>query len=132
MSTIQAGNFIDHTHDVVGHYNIEGVPENDINHISNNIAHKSQLNSLNPSHINNDSINSNGLQNLHNHTSSINSNSSSSTSAAGYCSNCGVACNILNNSPHGKLCSSCHHHWRYKYVYNFSLFYILLIFVFVA
>ncbi|XP_061401084.1 REST corepressor-like [Musca vetustissima] len=30
----------------------------------------------------------------------------------GYCSNCGVACNVLHNSPHGKMCFSCHHHWR--------------------
>ncbi|KAI9590366.1 REST corepressor isoform X1 [Glossina fuscipes] len=32
--------------------------------------------------------------------------------AGGCCSNCGVVCNVLNSSPHGKLCSSCHHHWR--------------------
>ncbi|KNC31329.1 hypothetical protein FF38_01107 [Lucilia cuprina] len=107
---------------VGGHSGEGGVVgiENDSNHISNNIANKSQMHSLNPpSHINNDSINSNGIQNqvnTHNSTS-MNSNSSTSTSAAGYCSNCGVACNVLNNSPHGKLCSSCHNHWRFLFVY---------------
>ncbi|XP_037828072.1 REST corepressor isoform X1 [Lucilia sericata] len=119
LSSLQAGNLIDQTNDAA-HYNMVGGEggvggiENDSNHISNNIANKSQLHSLNPpSHINNDSINSNGIQNVNaNNSTSMNSNSSSSTSAAGYCSNCGVACNILNNSPHGKLCSSCHHHWR--------------------
>ncbi|KAM7349025.1 REST corepressor isoform 1-T5 [Cochliomyia hominivorax] len=119
LSSLQAGHLLDQTHDaaanyhVLGHHSGEGVNENDSNHISNDIiANKSHLlHSSNSSHLNNDSINSNGIQNV-NHTSSITSNSSSSTSAAGYCSNCGVACNILNNSPHGKLCSSCHHHWR--------------------
>ncbi|KAI8125648.1 REST corepressor [Lucilia cuprina] len=123
LSTLQAGNLIDQTSDAA-HYNMIGGHsgeggvigiENDSNHISNNIANKSQMHSLNPpSHINNDSINSNGIQNQvnTNNSTSMNSNSSTSTSAAGYCSNCGVACNILNNSPHGKLCSSCHHHWR--------------------
>ena len=45
--------------------------------------------------------------------------SSNSTSTGGIaligggcCTNCGVPCNLLNPSPHGKLCSSCHHHWR--------------------
>ncbi|XP_046802958.1 ABC transporter H family member 2-like [Lucilia cuprina] len=91
---------------VGGHSGEGGVVgiENNSNHISNNIANKSQMHSLN----------SNGIQNQvnTNNSTSMNSNSSTSTSAAGYCSNCGVACNILNNSPHGKLCSSCHHHWR--------------------
>ncbi|XP_067638793.1 REST corepressor isoform X1 [Eurosta solidaginis] len=35
-----------------------------------------------------------------------------STGLSGCCTNCGVPCSILNASPHGKLCSSCHHHWR--------------------
>ncbi|XP_055909736.1 putative uncharacterized protein DDB_G0285119 isoform X1 [Eupeodes corollae] len=39
-------------------------------------------------------------------------NSSSTTTAGGCCSGCGVACNMLNDTPHGKLCNSCHHHWR--------------------
>ncbi|XP_055841578.1 myb-like protein P isoform X1 [Episyrphus balteatus] len=39
-------------------------------------------------------------------------NSSSITTAGGCCSGCGVACNMLNDTPHGKLCNSCHHHWR--------------------
>ncbi|XP_065363353.1 REST corepressor isoform X1 [Calliphora vicina] len=120
LSSLQAVNLIDQTNDgAAANYNMaghsgEGGIEHESNHISNNIANKSQLLSINPSHMNNDSINSNGIQNVTNtnNTSSMTSNSSSSTSAAGYCSNCGVACNILNNSPHGKLCSSCHHHWR--------------------
>uniref|UniRef100_W8BW02 REST corepressor n=1 Tax=Ceratitis capitata TaxID=7213 RepID=W8BW02_CERCA len=35
-----------------------------------------------------------------------------SASLGGCCTNCGVPCSVLNASPHGKLCSSCHHHWR--------------------
>ncbi|XP_017480078.1 PREDICTED: REST corepressor isoform X1 [Rhagoletis zephyria] len=35
-----------------------------------------------------------------------------STGLSGCCTNCGVPCTVLNASPHGKLCSSCHHHWR--------------------
>lgn len=28
------------------------------------------------------------------------------------CVGCGVACSIVNQSPHGALCASCFHHWR--------------------
>lgn len=31
----------------------------------------------------------------------------------GCCENCGVSCNELKEYAYGKLCSSCHHHWRY-------------------
>lgn len=29
------------------------------------------------------------------------------------CVQCGVPCNRTNASPHGALCNSCYHHWRY-------------------
>lgn len=29
------------------------------------------------------------------------------------CVGCGVPCNQTNASPHGALCKSCYHHWRY-------------------
>lgn len=112
MSSLHTGNLIDQTNDVANHNstgNNDGI-DNDLNHISNNIVNK-HLHSANVAHLNSDSINSNGVQNVN--TNNLTSSITSSTSAAGYCSNCGVACNILNSSPHGKLCSSCHHHWRY-------------------
>lgn len=31
------------------------------------------------------------------------------------CFGCGVACSITNVSPHGALCNSCFHHWRYVF-----------------
>ncbi|XP_037946215.1 REST corepressor 1 isoform X2 [Teleopsis dalmanni] len=37
---------------------------------------------------------------------------SSNSGVGGFCSNCGVICNVLCVSPLGKMCSSCHHHWR--------------------
>lgn len=33
-------------------------------------------------------------------------------SAVSTCVGCGVACSIVNQSPHGALCTSCFHHWR--------------------
>lgn len=30
------------------------------------------------------------------------------------CFGCGVTCNQTNASPHGALCNSCYHHWRYN------------------
>lgn len=30
------------------------------------------------------------------------------------CVGCGVPCNRTNKSPHGALCNSCYHHWRYS------------------
>ncbi|XP_018803008.1 PREDICTED: REST corepressor isoform X1 [Bactrocera latifrons] len=47
-------------------------------------------------------------------TANTDSSCSNADSAglSGCCTNCGVPCSVLNASPHGKLCSSCHHHWR--------------------
>lgn len=39
------------------------------------------------------------------------------------CVGCGVPCNRTNTSPHGALCNSCYHHWRYtshKFYQNFQ------------
>ncbi|XP_073828068.1 REST corepressor isoform X1 [Musca autumnalis] len=70
------------------------------NNSSNNNKHQSNT----PSILNSDSIYSNGI--------STTNATSSAIGGGGYCSNCGVACNVLHNSPHGKMCFSCHHHWR--------------------
>ncbi|XP_075159313.1 REST corepressor isoform X1 [Haematobia irritans] len=87
--------------------------ENNFSNTANNNKQSQQLQT--PSISNSDIIYSNGISASTNLNSSNNINSAVSCSGgngSGYCSNCGVACNILHNSPHGKLCSSCHHHWR--------------------
>lgn len=44
------------------------------------------------------------------------------------CFGCGVPCNHTNASPHGALCNSCYHHWRYSLKKkNFYKFTTLLI-----
>lgn len=36
------------------------------------------------------------------------------------CVGCGVPCNQTNVSPHGALCNSCYHHWRYSLKKTFT------------
>ncbi|XP_037914688.1 REST corepressor 2 isoform X2 [Hermetia illucens] len=45
-------------------------------------------------------------------STATNSNTQATSSTAGCCSGCGVPCNMVNNTPHGRLCNSCFHHWR--------------------
>ncbi|XP_005189473.2 REST corepressor isoform X1 [Musca domestica] len=84
---------------------------NNNNNSSNNNNNKHQSQTTPSIITNSDSIYSNGIAATTNATSSI-VGGGSVIGGGGYCSNCGVACNVLHNSPHGKMCFSCHHHWR--------------------
>lgn len=56
-----------------------------------------------------------------NSTDNLTAGNNNGTSQTKDCFSCGVPCNHTNASPHGALCNSCFHHWRYSIHYSIHL-----------